>query len=208
MHSSTGRATMMAFCVAATGLVRPEADAADHLDAPLTREDAAADISDFYAWQDGDEIVAAISFAGFDGPGSDGTFDEETLYGIHLDTNADALPDKSIWVRFGQNDAGEWGVKFEDIPGGDAEVIGPVDTVIDAGLGLQAFAGVRDDPFFFDLDGFKATLATATLAFDGTRDTFLGTNVTMIVVEMSVDGAVGGSDQVQMWATTGRRKGG
>jgi hypothetical protein len=128
------------------------------------------------------------------------------LFGIHVDSDGDALSDKSVWVRFGLNAAGEWGAKFEGIPGGDEEVIGPVDTVLDAGLGLRAFAGVRDDPFFFDLDGFKATLSSASLAFDGKRDSFLGTNVTMIVVEMSVDGAAAGSDSLQLWATTGRKE--
>jgi hypothetical protein len=81
-----------------------------------------------------------------------------------------------------------------------------VDTVLDAGLGLQAFAGVRDDPFFFDLDGFYETTSTATLAFDAERDSFLGTNVTMLVVEMSVDGAAAGSSDVQLWATASRKK--
>jgi hypothetical protein len=197
----------MAFCVAAAGLLRPEAHAADHVDAPMATASTEADISDFYAWQDGDEIVAAIAFAGLKTAGSEGTYDDRTLYGVHLDTNADGVADKSIWIRFGMNDVGEWGVKLEDIPGGDEEVIGPVDTVLDAGLGLRAFAGVRDDPFFFDLDGFKETLGTATLAFDGRRDSFLGTNVTMIVLEMSVDGAAGGSSQVQLWATSAQRGG-
>lgn len=206
MQSSTGRATMLALCVAAVGLVRPEAEAADHLDAPAAADDDTADIADFYAWQDGDKIVAAISWAGFRGPGSPGTFEDDVLFGIHVDSDGDALPDKSVWVRFGLNAAGEWGAKFEGIPGGDEEVIGPVDTVLDAGLGLRAFAGVRDDPFFFDLDGFKATLSSASLAFDGKRDSFLGTNVTMIVVEMSVDGAAAGSDSLQLWATTGRKE--
>lgn len=205
MHSSTGRAILPALCVAAAGLLRPEARAADHLDAPLTMGDAAGDIADFYAWQEGEKLVAAISFAGLRGPSSPGTYDRGTLYGIHIDDNGDAIADKTIWVRFGQNEAGEWGVKFEGIPGGDQEVIGPVDTVLDAGLELRAFAGVRDDPFFFDLDGFKATIADATLAFDASRDTFLGTNVTMIVVEMSVDGAAAGSNRVELWATTKRR---
>jgi hypothetical protein len=205
MNSNTGRAIMLVLGVAATGSVQPDADAADHLDAPLTREDAAVDIADFYAWQDGDKLVAAISWAGLQGPGSEGTFGDDVLFGIHVDSDGDAIEDKSTWVRFGLNDAGEWGVKFEGIPGGDAEVVGPVDTVLEAGLGLRAFAGVREDPFFFDLDGFQATLSTATLAFDGERDTFLGTNTTMIVVEMSVDGAAAGSDQLQMWATSARR---
>ena len=185
--------------------LRPDAHAADHIDAPATQADAAADITDFYAWHDGDRIVAALAFAGLDLPGSTGTFDDQTLYGIHLDNDGDNLADETVWVRFGQSNSGQWGVKFEGIPGATGDVVGPVDEVLDVGLGLRAFAGVRDDPFFFDFDGFLATLDSGDLGFDSTRDYFLGTNVTMIVVELSIDGAAAGSETVNLWATTARK---
>ncbi|MCA9708617.1 MAG: DUF4331 family protein [Myxococcales bacterium] len=123
-----------------------------------------------------------------------------------MDNDGDNEADQTVWVRFGQSPSGAWGVEFEGIPGGSAEVIGPVNTELDAGLGLRAFAGVRDDPFFFDLDGFQATRATGTLSFDPERDSFAATNVTMIVVEMSIDGVAAGSDTLALWATTGRKE--
>lgn len=183
----------------------PQAQAADHVDAPDTTADSAADITDFFAWHENDRVVAAIAYAGLDVPGSEGTFDDGVLYGIHVDNDGDNEPDQSVWIRFGQDPEGNWGVKVEGLPGGEAEVVGPVGEVLDAGLGLRVFAGVRDDPFFFDLDGFQETLATGTLAFVADRDTFAATNVTMIVVEMSIDGVAAGSDTLQLWATTGRR---
>lgn len=197
---------MAALPMTALALGRPDAQAADHIDAPIASSDAATDITDFYAWHQDDRIVAAIGFAGFDVPGSEGTYDEAALYGIHVDNDGDNEADQTIWVRFGEASDGSWGVKFEGIPGGDAEVIGPVNADLDAGLNLHAFAGVRDDPFFFDLDGFQATLATATLSFDGMRDSFAATNVTMIVVEMSIDGVAGGSDNLALWATAARKE--
>lgn len=190
----------------ALALGRPDAQAADHIDAPIAAGDAAADLTDFYAWHQDDRIIAALGFAGFDIPGSDGTYDDELLYGIHVDNDGDNEPDQTVWVRFGQASDGSWGVMIEGIPGGEAQVIGPVNTELDAGLNLRAFAGVRDDPFFFDFDGFQETLGTATLSFDPERDSFANTNATMIVVEMSIDGVAGGSDTLALWATTARKE--
>ncbi|MCH9680409.1 MAG: DUF4331 domain-containing protein [Deltaproteobacteria bacterium] len=185
----------------------PDARAADHIDSPTATADSAADIGDFFAWRQDDRLIAAVTFAGLDVPGSDGTYDDGVLYGIHVDNNGDNEPDRTVWARFGQDADGNWGVKFEGIPGGDPEVIGPVNTELDAGLNLRAFAGVREDPFFFDFDGFMATTQTGTLAFDGTRDSFSGTNVTMLIVEMSVDGIAGGGDQIHLWTTSARKEG-
>lgn len=200
------RVAMAALWTTALALSQPDARAADHIDAPIASSEAAADMTDFYAWHEQDRIVAAIGFAGFDVPGSAGTYDSSVLYGIHVDNDGDNEADQTVWVRFGATSDGRWGVKFEGIPGGDPQVIGPVNTELDAGLNLRAFAGVRDDPFFFDFDGFQETLATATLSFDGTRDSFAATNATMIVVEMSIDGVAGGSDTLALWATTARKE--
>jgi hypothetical protein len=202
--TKAGLATL-ALCTTATMLARPRAWAADHVDAPITGADKAADIADVYAWHSGDRLVAAISFAGLDIPGSSGSYDDGVLYGIHVDNDGDYVADQTVWARFGQAPSGDWGVRFEGIPGGQPEVIGPVGEVLDAGLGLRAFAGVRDDAFFFDLDGFKATRDSGTLSFDARRDSFASTNVTMVVVEMSIDGVAGGSDTLHVWATTARK---
>ncbi len=180
--------------------------AADHAEAPGTQADSAADISDFYAWHTADDkVVAVIDFAGLAAAGDPATYDADVLYGIHIDNDDDNEPDLDVWVRFGQNGAGEWGVQVVDLPGADAVVEGPVDTNLDAGNGLQVYAGPREDPFFFDLDGYLATTMSGTLMFDSTNDTFAGLNVTSIVVEMDAATAGGGNDQFQMWATTGRK---
>ncbi len=180
--------------------------AADHLEAPGTMADAPADITDLYAWHtDDNKLVAVIDFDGLQEAGSTGTYDADVLYQLHIDNDADNESDIDVLVRFGQNGAGEWGVQVENLPGTDAPVIGPVDTTIDAGSGLRVFAGPRDDPFFFDLDGYKATLMSGMLEFDNTHDSFAGTNVTSIVVEMDAAVASGGSDTLQIWATSGRK---
>lgn len=191
----------------ALAVTQPSVQAADHIDAPTAQGDAPADITDFYAWHDGDRIVAAIAFSGLSTPGTGGAYDDQMLYGIHVDQDGDAQADETVWVRFGQSAGEQWGVKFENIPGSTGDVMGPVEEELDIGLGLRAWAGVRDDPFFFDFDGFLATLDSGALSFDSTRDYFRNTNVTMIVVEMSIDAAAAGSDTVQLWATTSRKGG-
>ena len=93
--------------------------AADHAEAPGTQADSAADISDFYAWHTADDkVVAVIDFAGLAAAGDPATYDADVLYGIHIDNDGDNEPDLDVWVRFGQNGAGEWGVQVVDLPGG------------------------------------------------------------------------------------------
>jgi hypothetical protein len=178
--------------------------AADHLEAPGTMADTAADITDVFAWHAEGKLVVVVDYDGLQPAGSTGTYDADVLYGIHIDNDDDNESDVDVWVRYGQNSMGEWGVQVSGLPGGDPVVDGPVDTNIDAGGGLQVYAGPREDPFFFDLDGFKATLMSGTVMFDSTHDTFAASNVTAIVVEMDAATASGGSDDIRVWATTGR----
>ena len=183
--------------------------AADHLD-PSPRVGMpvgnAADIADVYAWNTGtstlsDNLVVALTFAG---PiGATFTGDRDVLYTIEVDSN-DALfdPDVSIRARFGQDGNGQWGVMLTGIPGTDGPVVGPVGSIIDLG-GASAYAGVREDPFFFDLTGFQNTLMTGALSFDPARDFFQGGNVSAIVIEVPLR-ALPGDGPYQVWATTGR----
>lgn len=199
----TGRTALVAGAISA---LAPAAWAADHLEAPGTQADAAADIDDVYAWHTSSgHLVAVITFGGPLAPGDAAPYDADTIYQVHIDSNGDNRPDKDITVRFGQASDGSWGVQVSDLPGGDAVVTGAVDTNIDAGGGLMVFAGVRDDPFFFDLTGFQSTLSTGTLGFDSSRDFFAGKNTTAIVLEMDTGAATGSSHTIQLWATTGRK---
>jgi len=70
--------------------------------------------------------------------------------------------------------------------------------------GISVFAGTRDDPFFFDLDAYKKVIAGTATAFSKPgKDTFAGTNVLSLVIELpkSMLGA-GASGAVSVWATT------
>lgn len=190
--------------------------AADHTDAPGTQADPAADIADFYAWHtENDTIVSIVTFAGLAEAGSDATYDPDVLYGIHIDNTGDNISDIDIWARFGQNEAGDWGLEVLNLPGAvpannpdeciSDGICGPVNTVLEGGgTGTFVWAGPAEDPFFFDFEGFLATLDTEALAFNPDNDTFAGTNVTAIVVEMDAAETVGVDNTASMWATTSR----
>ena len=189
--------------------------AGDHHEAPLAEAEPAADIADLYAWHEGGNLIMGLSWAGYTlRESQDATFalfDENVLYGLHIDTDNDNVADHDIYARFGQNDAGEWGVQVENLPGTTAPVSGPAETNIDAGGGAQIYAGIRDDPFFFDSEGFRASLmstpgAADALKFDNSRDFALFQNATILVVEVPLASLSGGGGSAfQVWSTTARK---
>ena len=82
--------------------------------------------------------------------------------------------------------------------------MGPVEATITDG-DVKVFAGLRDDPFFMDLDGFVTTVTTGTLSFDSNNDSFAGQNITSVVIEMPFDAVKGGAgDVVNIWSTASR----
>jgi len=199
---------------AAVNLRSGEVTAADHVDSPQSEADPAADIADLYAWHADGQLYAIITFAGLTAGGGDATYDPDVLYTLHIDDDDDREADHEIYVRFGQNLAEEWGVRVDNLPGEAGHFEGPVGEAVVGKAGGQVQAGLFDDPFFFDLDGFQETIMNITtngpdsygnLAFDSTNDAFAGTNVTAIVLDMPYAAAdVDGDGQVQVWATTGR----
>ena len=135
-------------------------------------------------------------------PGDPAVYDADVLYTIHFDLDADAVSDHDIHVRFGQNAEGSWGVQATGVPGAGAGVQGPVESVV-AGPGSMLYAGLRDDPFFFDIDGFTETVTTGTLAFTAT-DGIAGANVMTIALEFDAPSLLGAETAFQTWATTSR----
>ena len=188
------------------------AQAADHGDPSTRFVDGLgdpADIGDLYAWirGDGDErtVVVVLTVAGPLAPvaGQTASFHPDVLYGVHVDRNGDHVAETNIWLRFAQNNLGVWGVQVKDLPGSMGTVVGPVGETITDGS-ASVWTGLRDDPFFFDLEGFFATLMTGTLSFDATRDSFAGANISSIVLEMRLDAAIAGGDGLNVWASTAR----
>jgi hypothetical protein len=68
--------------------------------------------------------------------------------------------------------------------------------------GMKYFAGPRDDPFFFDLGQFKSILMGTAGGFNNPgTDTFAGTNVLALVVEVPKS-MLGSSSSINVWAET------
>ncbi|MCB9669118.1 MAG: DUF4331 family protein [Alphaproteobacteria bacterium] len=179
--------------------------AADHIDGPNAAADPAVDITDVFAWHEGGRLYAVLNFAGAGATTTTGMYDADALYGIHIDTDDDASngAERTVWIRFGEDAVGNWGVQVTNFPGAGAPVVGPVESVITA-PGGHVFVGVRNDPFYFDFAGFQSTISTGNLAFTG-ADFFAGLNVTSIVLDMDANVAAAGGDHVNVWGTSARR---
>ena len=201
---------------AATMLDEKPAEAADHLDpSGVVAAGDSVDIGDFYAWHDtaNNTLTLILTYGGPVAPSAiqTGTYDPDALYGIHIDNDGDNVDDLDIWVRFGQNDEGDWGVQVAGLPGEAGPVSGAVETNITGDGGALVYAGLKDDPFFFDLVGFQNTIAAlmeendnADFMFDPTRDFFPGLNISTIVLEVPLSAAQGGGGgtSLGMWASS------
>ena len=183
--------------------------AADHLDAPARTDirfdptpDLAADIADVFTFHDATNFVVIVTFAGPRGANLPAVYDPDVLYRINL-SNAGSRADTEIPidVRFGFDGANP-GVEVRGLPG--APVIqGPVETNISSN-GYMVRAGLFDEPFFFDLQGFRDTLSTGTLMMRPDRDFFAGQNDTAIVIQIPRSRIENGNNIIDVWAETGR----
>ncbi len=197
--------------------------ASDHKDSALLAADPAADIADVYTFRspvNPDNVVLAMTVSGFIPPPEASTtfFDPNVLYQWKIDNNGDAVEDLVIQA-FVTGTGGNQVMHFRgpaapSVTGATSRVIdGPEtatvrvsngETPITASRhGMTVFAGVRDDPFFFDLVQFKHIIAGEATSFRNPGiDTFAGTNVLAIVVELP--SAQLGGTKLGVWGTTSR----
>ena len=72
--------------------------------------------------------------------------------------------------------------------------------------GMKFFAGPRDDPFFFDFAQYSQIIAGSATSFnDPGSDTFAGTNVLSIVVEVP-KAMLGDTGIINTWVESKRRQ--
>jgi hypothetical protein len=191
------------------------APAADHLDPPTrtdgemgaTSPDVPADIADVFAWHTADSIIVGLTFAGPREANAAGIYDRDVLYTINISTAAPAAtPEFQIRVRFGEDTTKtgtQPGVQFSGIPGVTGNIEGPVETTFNRD-GVVARAGLFQDPFFFDLIGFRETRSMNTLRFNNQRDFFLNKNDTGFIIEIPRSRLSTGSNPIDVWATAAR----
>ena len=201
--------------VAALSWTALPAGAADHLDSPLVKTDGRTDITDIYAFQSPENPANTVLIMDVDplaGVVSGTTFDPKGSYVFNVDNNGDAQADLTVETTFGKPDgAGNQKVKVK--VGNGTDGMGDTNGApFSFKSGGKAWAGVVDDPFFFDLQAFndlKSTLAGTgpgsgrAFCDANTVDFFRGTNVASIVVEVpSVALTRNGSPNIGVWATT------
>ncbi len=150
--------------------------AADHLDGPGVKADAAADITDVYAWASSAEKLTVIMNVS---PLATTTskFSDAVQYAFHLESSpAYGTPGEKtdIVCSFDAAQAiecvlGAPGDKVVEFVKGDASA--PAGITADS-MKMKVFAGLRADPFYFNLEGFNDAVSTvkgaaAGLMFDG-----------------------------------------
>src|SRR6266568_2697093 len=196
-------AVLLALAASLTHRAGPSsARAADHLDAPgLTPPGGSvqSDITDLYAFQSPTSPANTVLVLNVNGviggnltfgrgiPGVGNT--KGVLYNFNIDNNGDAITDVNLRVRFGMP-ADDGSQQFEvrrngklliSMDEGRSTAFGAAPNIVTVG-DVKAFAGRRDDPFFFDLAAFLGhDLSDPTKArsfCDSQKnDFFLGKNV-------------------------------
>lgn len=198
--------------------------AADHRDTDILKRETHAteaplDINDVYVFRSpANSSNAVIAFTV--SPlltSSLPAFSNDGRYELYIDNNNDRRADVTIRTTFsGQNPQR---FKMEGLGSaieGDVTAFGQNAVVVRSG-DIQAFAGPRDDPFFFDLDGFNDFLSAPCTPVSGlrcagravappARNFFAARNTAVIAVELPVTRLTGGSSPnqgtVNIWGKT------
>jgi len=221
--------------VVATGIgVAVSVHAADHGDSPQASADPAADIADLYAWMDdtdGNKLNLIMTLA------ATGAFSDAVDYVFHVNSDDDGPlgPTPQVETTITCSFDAEGIVTCQV---GGVSVSG--DASNEAGItrtdgSLRVFAGLRDDPFYFNLTGFSATVdavieaatgepplefdddgcpqlddATATqlraiISTASNGDDFAGRNALALVVQVDRSLVNTNGDILGVWASTQAR---
>jgi hypothetical protein len=196
---------------------------ADHLDAPslgsisvnpndtlnVSKVRGPLDINDVYVFRgsNANRTVLAITVNPAINVLGPTTFQPDAGYKLKVDTGTDAVADTVYTVRFGDPDAR--GIQHYTVKqDGKAVATGFTDGAKGKAQNrsdVMAFAGMRSDPFFFDLLGFIGSTkgqGTRTLNDGNESDFFVGLNTLAIVLEVP-NAAIGGTGtNVGVWGQT------
>ena len=206
--------------LALTGILAITLIAADHIDAPAVAG-GKSDITDFYVFQGAntDNMVFVANVQGLITPGASASasFDENVMVEFNIDNNGDnvedlviqAVPKNGVMYFFGPVAPGTPGtssmVKTESPLGSISITPYGSDAIITSNNGAKMFAGLRDDPFFFDFGQYSAIIAGTATSFNNPgTDTFAGSNVMSIVVEVP-KATLGGSGTLNTWVETKKK---
>ncbi|MFN7955806.1 MAG: DUF4331 family protein [bacterium] len=145
---------------------------ADHRDSPSVIADPSADIADVFAWSAADgnrvNLVMTVGRA----VAEDFQFSDHVQYVFHTQSaasfGASEAPAVNIICEFDASQTAScWAGANEYVTGDASNAAG----ITSSSGAFRVFAGQRNDPFFFNLDGFNHTVAVvdsveASLTFD------------------------------------------
>jgi hypothetical protein len=208
--------------------------ASDHQDTPEVELNPRMDINDVYAFpgSGADRIVLAMTTSS---PlqGSNASFDNNLLYQFRIDNSGDANEDRVIQVTFNGTGATQTvtvrgpiapamtGMRSTLVNDPQA-ITGQVGQTLGSATGVQVFAGLRDDPFFIDLEQFfkivpdrrpstgplsQPQTQTATSFRNPGIDFLRGFNALAIVIEVPksmLTSATGSDAKIGVWGTISR----
>lgn len=216
-----------------------KARGSDHADTPQIAASPGSDLTDVFIYPsptDPNKVVLTMCVSPLIPTGGTRTFDPNVLYQFKIDNTGDKVEDLVIQARFEGNDASQkvliagpvaparTGTLGEALP--TYSVTGTLNTPFAPTSGMQVFAGVREDPFFFDLEQFFTILPDRATPISGTavplaeantpkatswrapgaaKDFLVGYNVLAIVVELPKSALRGSGDgKISLWCTTSK----
>jgi hypothetical protein len=221
--------------VAGIGVAR----ASDHQDNPLVELNPSMDMTDVYAFPGAtpDRVVLVLNSWAFITPAQTPSigFDPNLLYQFKIDNTGDAKEDRVIQITFdgtGPNQTVEVrgpvappvvGAMRNQLSASTPTLMGATNAVLGSASGIQVFAGVREDPFFIDLEQFFRVLpdrkpstgplsaipdspsATTFRSASAAVDFVKGFNVLSIVIEVPTSMlTAGGNAKIGVWGTISR----
>lgn len=193
---------------------------ADHIDAPAVAG-GKVDLTDLYVFQspsNSANLVLVGNVQGLLDPAASATasFDSDMMLEFNIDNDGDNVEDLVIQCLYENDQLWVYGPSAPQMTGTMSKVnvsANNIKTSITAyggspsiaeGNGIKAFAGPRDDPFFFDFVRYTEILGGTAPGFanPGT-DTFAGSNVMSTVLE--VPKSMLGTGTINVWVESKRK---
>lgn len=224
--------------LAATFTMTRSSIASDHQDTPEVELSPRMDVNDVYAFPGAtaDRITLVMTTSSPITPAQSpaAAFDANLLYQLKVDNTGDGVEDKVFQVTFSGSGASQQvtvrgpvapaqtGTMNTLVSSGPV-VTGATNANLGSATGMQAFAGLRDDPFFLDLEQFFRIVpdrkpvtgplsqlpdqpsASAFRPAGQAMDYLRGINTLAIVIELpSAMLTDGGTRKIGVWGTISR----
>jgi hypothetical protein len=186
----------------------PPVTAADHAESTSVAGDPGADIADVFTFldpSDNSRVILAMDVEGFVVPSellNLSFFSPDVTFRFEIENTGDAIADQTVDVTFSpQTSRSQPQTATIKLPNGTtftapttvqtlAATANPFVVTTDPSTGVSFFAGLTDDPFFFDIVGFNRFVGSVLAGkpdptkLQRNRDSFAGYNIHMIALSV------------------------